>query len=166
MIMSRSDRRTKLWDGTCSVSALYQHSSLFPEAVGRDRLSLNAAAERRRRRAKRKGCRHSVGHVSAPWLSSSSGIPCTHRLRISHRGREGRVSEGCDEGQWLRLPYLGWRQKQRHESPIKPAGKGQLSIQRINLKLADFQEEIRWRDAGGTVSRREMFQSTRDERED
>lgn len=43
-------------------------------------------------------------------------------------------------------------QEHRHESPITPGRKGQLSIHKINLRLADFQEEIRWRDAGGSVS--------------
>lgn len=112
------------------------------------------------------GMTESAGHISALGLSSNSDISCTYRLRISHWGREGRVSEGCDEGQWLRLPYLGWWQKQRHESPVKPVRKGQFSIQKINSRLAGFQEEIRWRDAGGSVSTREMFQSIWDERED
>lgn len=132
----------------------------------RDSLSLNVAAERWRQRVTCKCHREPAGHISELGLSSSSGISCPHRLRISHWGREGRVSEGCDEGQWLRLPYLGWRQKQRHESPVKPVRKGQLSIQKINLRLADFQEEIRQRDAGSSVSRREVVQSMWDERED
>lgn len=81
-------------------------------------------------------------------------------------GQGSKRRGGCDDGQWLRLPYLGGRQKHRHESPVKPGRKGQLSIQKINLGLADFQEEIRWRDAGGSVSRREIIQHMWDERED
>lgn len=169
--MSSSNDNVQKWsknqtlrrDLLCSS---HQHAGPFPDDVEIACLPLNAAAEQWRRRAKRKSHREPMGHVSALGLSGSSGISCTHRLRISHHGREGRVSEGCDEGQWLRLPYLGWRKKQRHESPIIPVRKGQLSIQKINLRLADCQEEIRWRDAGGSVSRREMFQSLRDERED
>lgn len=87
------------------------------------------------------------GHISAQGQSGSSCIPCTHRLRIS-----SSVNKRCAKGRWLRLPCSGRRQKRRHESPIKPVRKGQRSIQKINLSLADLQQEITWRDAGDNVS--------------
>lgn len=91
------------------------------------------------------------GHISAQGQSGSSCIPCTHRLRIS-----SSVNKRCAKGRWLRLPCSGRRQRRRHESPIKPVRKGQRSIQKINLSLADLQQEITWRDAGDNVSIKEV----------
>lgn len=154
--------QTLRWDLLCSS---HQHAGPFPDYVERASLLLNAVAERWRRRSKCKSHRESTGHVSMLGLSGSLGISCTHWLRISHCRRKGRVSKGCDEGQWLRLPYLGWRKKQRHESPIKPVRKGQLLSRRL---IWDWLIAKRKSDGGmqETVFLEEMFQSLRDERED
>lgn len=92
-------------------------------------------------------------------------LRCTHQLRVSNSVSRGY--DRCDEGQWLRLPCLGWRQKQRHESPIKPGGKGQISIQKINLRLTHFQksdwgwQEIAFLEIRGFKAREmRWFQST------
>lgn len=116
----------------------------------RELLSLSAEQER---------WRGAPGHISASGQSGSSCIPYTHRLRISSSLTKGRA-----KGWWLRLPCSVWRQKRRHDSPIKPVRKGQLSIQKVNLSLADFQQEIRWKDAGDNISTKEVSKHVRWER--
>lgn len=73
-----------------------------------------------------------------------------------------------EQGMWWRTvtqaAIFGVEEEAKTWVTHQTSQEGPASIQKINLRLADCQEEIRWRDAGDSVSRRDVSELERWER--